>query len=65
MGIDIKFFREKDDCHPDKIKEIQKKRYKSEEDINRVDTIVDLDKQWRAKDYEFNQLRKEMNALNK
>ena len=44
MGIDIKFFREKDDCHPDKIKEIQKKRYKSEEDINRVDTIVDLDK---------------------
>lgn len=44
MGIDINFFREKNDNHPDKIKEVQKKRYKSEEDIKRVDTIVELDK---------------------
>ena len=54
MGIDINLFRDKDGNHPDKIREIQKKRYKSEEDIKRVDTIVDLDKKWRAKDFEFN-----------
>ena len=33
MGIDIKLFREKEGNHPDKIKEIQKQRYKSEQDI--------------------------------
>lgn len=47
MGIDINLFRTEKDNDPEKIKDIQKKRFKSEEDVKRVDEIVLIDKEWR------------------
>ncbi len=65
MGIDINMFRKDKGNDPEQIKEIQRKRFKDQVEIDRVDLIVDLDKKWRAKDYELNQLNKEINSLQK
>ena len=65
MGIDINLFREDKGNDPNKIKEIEKKRFKGKEGIERVDKIVELDKAWRKSDYEFNQLNKKINSINK
>lgn len=65
MGIDINLFREEKGNDPNKIKEIEKKRFKGKEGIERVDKIVELDKAWRKSDYEFNQLNKKINSINK
>lgn len=65
MGIDINLFRTEKDNDPEKIKEIQKKRFKSEEDVKRVDEIVKIDKEWRQTDFKVNQLNKEINSIQK
>ena len=65
MGIDINMFRKDKGNDPEEIKEIQKKRFKDNVEIDRVDMIVDLDKKWRAKDFELNQLNKEINTIQK
>ncbi len=65
MGIDINLFRKDKGNDPEAIKELQRKRFKDQVEIDRVDLIVDLDKSWRAKDYELNQLNKEINAIQK
>ena len=54
MGIDINLFRSEKGNDPEKIKEIEKKRFKGKEAVDRVDLIVDLDKKWRKADFEFN-----------
>ena len=65
MGLDINLFREEKGNDPEKIKEIERKRFKGKEAIDRVDKIVDLDKQWRKADFKFNQKNKEIRALSK
>ena len=54
MGIDINLFRSEKGNDPEKIKEIEKKRFKGKEAVDRVDLIVDLEKKWRKADFEFN-----------
>ena len=51
MGIDINLFRKDRGNDPEKIKEIQRKRYKSQAEIDRVDKIVKLDEEWRKLDF--------------
>ena len=65
MGIDINLFRKEKGNDPEKVKEIQRKRYKPQAEIDRVDTIVALDKEWRETDHTYNQLNKELNSLSK
>lgn len=65
MGIDINLFREEKGNDPKKIKEIEEKRFKGKEAIDRVDKIVELDKAWRKTDFEFNQMNKKINSINK
>ncbi len=65
MGIDINLFRKDKGNDPEDIKELQRKRFKDQVEIDRVDMIVDLDKNWRAKDFELNQLNKEINHIQK
>lgn len=65
MGIDINLFRKEKGGDPDKIKESEKKRFKKQEDIDRVDVIIDLDKEWRGTDYKFNKLNQKINSINK
>lgn len=61
MGLDINLFREDRGNDPEKIKDIQKKRFKPQAEIDRVDTIVGLDKEWRSSDFQVNQMNKEIN----
>jgi seryl-tRNA synthetase len=65
MGIDINLFRKEKGGDPEKIKEIQRKRYKPQEEIDRVDKIVELDKEWRKTDFNMNNMNKELNSLSK
>lgn len=65
MGIDINLFRIEKGNDPEKIKEMQKKRFKKQEEIDRVDTIVKLDKEWRGVDFKVNQMNKEINTMQK
>ena len=65
MGIDINLFREEKGNDPKKIKEIEQKRFKGKEAIDRVDKIVELDKAWRKTDFEYNQMNKKINSINK
>lgn len=65
MGLDINLFREDRGNDPQNIKDIQKKRFKSQEEIDRVDTIVKLDKEWRSSDFQVNQMNKEINQIQK
>lgn len=51
MGIDINLFRVEKGNDPEKIKEIQRKRFKKQEEVDRVDTIVSIDREWRDVDY--------------
>lgn len=61
MGLDINLFRQDRGNDPEKIKDIQKKRFKPQAEIDRVDTIVELDKEWRSSDFQVNQMNKEIN----
>ena len=65
MGIDIDLFRKNKGNDPEKIKEIQKKRFKPQEEIDRVDTVVQIDEDWRKCDYQVNQINKEMKKIQK
>jgi hypothetical protein len=62
MGIDIKYFRQDENNYPDQIKEVQRKRFKPQSEIDRVDLITQLDKEWREMDFKINQINKQINA---
>lgn len=47
---------------PDKIKESEKKRFK---DISLVDRVIEFDSQWRQKEQERNEIRRQRNQLSK
>ncbi|MCI12714.1 serine-tRNA ligase-like, partial [Trifolium medium] len=65
--LDINLFREdKEDkghkCDPERIRESQRRRFAS---VEVVDEIINLDKEWRKRQYELDNLRKEINKINK
>lgn len=47
MGLDINMFRKEKGGNPDLIRESEKKRGRSEEELKRVDQIIELDENWR------------------
>lgn len=51
MGLDINLFRIDKGNDPEKIKDVQRNRFKKQEDIDRVDLIVQIDKDWRSVDF--------------
>ena len=61
MGLDINLFRIEKGNDPEKIKEIQRKRFKNQEEIDWVDKIVAIDKEWRQLDFKINQINKDIN----
>lgn len=65
MGLDINLFRIDKENDPEKIKDVQRKRFKKQEEIDRVDLIVQLDKDWRSTDFKVNQINKEINKIQK
>ena len=65
MGLDINLFRIDKENDPEKIKDVQRKRFKKQEEIDRVDLIVQLDKDWRSTDFKVNQINKEFNKIQK
>jgi len=60
--VDINLLREENGNDPQIVRDSQRKRGK---DVQVVDTIIDLDRQWRKSLHELNQLRKEQNDLGK
>ena len=58
--LDINLFREEKGGNPELIRESQRRRYK---DVGLVDKVIELDKAWRVKGFERDQLKKEFNAL--
>jgi len=60
--LDINLFREEKGGNPEVIRESQRRRYK---DVSLVDQVIELDKVWRTKSYERDQLKKEFNKINK
>lgn len=62
MGLDINLFRKEKGGDPEIVKASQKKRFRKQEDIDLVDKIVEADEEWRKKNYQAEQLKKEYNA---
>ncbi|KAG2244052.1 hypothetical protein Bca52824_094121 [Brassica carinata] len=60
--LDINLFREEKGNDPEIIRESQRKRFAS---VDLVDEIIELDKEWRQRQFEVENLRKELNTLNK
>ncbi|GAV63172.1 tRNA-synt_2b domain-containing protein/Seryl_tRNA_N domain-containing protein [Cephalotus follicularis] len=60
--LDINLFREDKGFNPEIIRESQRRRFA---DVNIVDEIIELDKEWRQKQYEVDNLRKDFNKINK
>jgi len=60
--LDINLFREEKGGNPELIRESQRRRYK---DVGLVDKVIELDKAWRVKSFDRDQLKKDFNALNK
>lgn len=65
MGLDINLFRIDKGNDPEKIKDVQRNRFKKQEDIDRVDLIVQIDKDWRSVDFQVNQLNRDINKIQK
>lgn len=65
MGIDIKYFRQDENNYPELVKETQRKRFKNQQEIDRVDLITSLDKHWREMDFKVNQINKQINQNQK
>ncbi|KAK9919796.1 hypothetical protein M0R45_028373 [Rubus argutus] len=60
--LDINLFREEKGNNPQIIRESQKRRFKS---VEIVDEVIQLDKEWRQRQFELENLRKEFNKINK
>ncbi|KAL3538080.1 hypothetical protein ACH5RR_001446 [Cinchona calisaya] len=60
--LDINLFREDKGNNPEIIRESQRRRFA---DFGLVDEVIELDKQWRQKQYELDNLRKDFNKINK
>ncbi|CAI9102246.1 OLC1v1000487C1 [Oldenlandia corymbosa var. corymbosa] len=60
--LDINLFREDKGNNPEVIRESQRRRFA---DVNLVDEVIQLDKLWRQKQFELDNLRKDLNRLSK
>ncbi|KAJ4888014.1 Serine--tRNA ligase [Raphanus sativus] len=60
--LDINLFREEKGNNPEIIRESQRRRFAS---VEVVDEIIKLDKEWRQRQFEVDNFRKEFNKLNK
>lgn len=60
--LDINLFREDKGHNPEIIRESQRRRYAN---VELVDEVIHLDKEWRQRQFEFENLRKEFNKINK
>ncbi|KAL6146611.1 hypothetical protein ACLB2K_057289 [Fragaria x ananassa] len=60
--LDINLFREEKGGNPEIIRESQRRRFKS---VEIVDEVIQLDKEWRQRQFELDSLRKEFNKINK
>ncbi|PWA71500.1 Seryl-tRNA synthetase [Artemisia annua] len=60
--LDINLFREEKGYNPEIIRESQRRRFKP---VEIVDEIILLDREWRQRQFELEQLRKDFNKLNK
>ncbi|EXC15377.1 Serine--tRNA ligase [Morus notabilis] len=60
--LDINLFREEKGGNPEIIRESQRRRFAN---VDIVDEIIKLDKEWRQRQFEFENLRKEFNKINK
>ncbi|CAD7953653.1 unnamed protein product [Amoebophrya sp. A120] len=62
MTIDINLLRENKGGDPEKVRESERRRFR---DPKTVDEVIALDKAWVAKQYDMEQKKKEMNAVQK
>ncbi|KAJ4822825.1 hypothetical protein Tsubulata_015827 [Turnera subulata] len=60
--LDINLFREDKGHNPEIIRESQRRRFAS---VEIVDEIIELDKIWRQRQFELDNLRKDFNKINK
>ncbi|CAG7860064.1 unnamed protein product [Brassica rapa] len=60
--LDINLFREEKGNDPEIIRESQRRRFA---DVGLVDEVINLDKEWRQRQFEVDGLRTEFNKLNK
>uniref|UniRef100_A0A2P2JQ07 serine--tRNA ligase n=1 Tax=Rhizophora mucronata TaxID=61149 RepID=A0A2P2JQ07_RHIMU len=60
--LDINVFREDKGNNPEIIRESQRRRFA---DVDIVDEIIRLDKEWRQRQYELDKLRRDFNLINK
>ncbi|KAJ1689203.1 hypothetical protein LUZ63_013358 [Rhynchospora breviuscula] len=60
--LDINLFRAEKGFDPEIVRESQRRRYAS---VEIVDEIINLDKEWRQRQFELESLRKEFNKINK
>ncbi|CDP15525.1 unnamed protein product [Coffea canephora] len=60
--LDLNLFREEKGYNPEIIRESQRRRFA---DVKLVDEVIQLDKEWRHKQYELDNLRKDFNKITK
>ncbi|KAJ8529482.1 hypothetical protein K7X08_036317 [Anisodus acutangulus] len=60
--LDINLFREDKGHNPEIIRESQRRRFA---DVSLVDQVIQLDKEWRQRQFELDNLRKDFNKINK
>uniref|UniRef100_A0A2C9V574 Serine-tRNA synthetase type1 N-terminal domain-containing protein n=1 Tax=Manihot esculenta TaxID=3983 RepID=A0A2C9V574_MANES len=60
--LDINLFREEKGHNPELIRESQRRRFAN---VDIVDEIIRLDREWRQRQFELDNLRKELNKINK
>ncbi|KAJ7973373.1 serine--tRNA ligase-like [Quillaja saponaria] len=60
--LDINLFREEKGHNPEIIRESQRRRFAS---VEQVDEVINLDKEWRQRQFELENLRKQFNKINK
>ena len=66
MGLDINLFREEKGGNPDMVRESVLKRNPNNKDsVKIVDEIIEADSTWRKKQFETEQLKKDLNKLQK
>ncbi|KAJ9141246.1 hypothetical protein P3X46_031803 [Hevea brasiliensis] len=60
--LDINLFREEKGHNPEIIRESQRRRFAN---VDIIDEIISLDREWRQRQFELDNLRKELNKINK
>ncbi|KAF2310175.1 hypothetical protein GH714_007068 [Hevea brasiliensis] len=60
--LDINLFREEKGHNPEIIRESQRRRFAN---VDIIDEIIALDREWRQRQFELDNLRKELNKINK